>query len=124
MAGRSRDGGSVRKLTVCLVYLLTLLGELSVSYVGVPALLSFSLSLLYFFLSCGLSRHHHPSTSSSSSRYNVPLPVSFLRLRRRFPLVPYGGHVTRSTWESFIRAGGNADDPIEGARAAPLSRLS
>lgn len=80
MAGRSRDGGSVRKLTVCLVYLLTLLGELSVSYVGVPALLSFSLSLLYFFLSCGLSRHHHPSTSSSSSsRYNVPLPVSFLR---------------------------------------------
>lgn len=55
MAGRSRDGGSVRKLTVCLVYLLTLLGELSVSYVGVPALLSFSLSLLYFFLSCGLS---------------------------------------------------------------------
>lgn len=79
MAGHSRDGGSVRKLTVCLVYLLILLGELSVSYVGAPALLSFSLSLLYFFLSCGLSRHRHPTTSSSSSRYNVPLPVSFLR---------------------------------------------
>lgn len=118
MAGRSRDGGSVRKLTVCLVYLLTLLGELSVSYVGAPALLSFSLSLLYFFLSCGLSRHHHPSTSSSSSRSQCPPTSLFPTLRRRFPLVPYGGHVTRSTWESFIRAGGNATIPLK--ERAPL----
>lgn len=80
MAGRSRDGGSVRKLTVCLVYLLTLLGELSVSYVGAPALLSFSLSLLYFFLSCGLSLVITilPPLLLLLA-HNVPLPVSFLR---------------------------------------------
>lgn len=119
MAGRSRDGGSVRKLTVCLVYLLTLLGELSVSYVGAPALLSFSLSLLYFFLSCGLSLVITilPPLLLLLA-HNVPLPSLFPTLRRRFPLVPYGGHVTRSTWESFIRAGGNATIPLK--ERAPL----
>lgn len=49
MAGRSRDSGSVRKLTVCLVYLLTLLGELSASYVGAPALVSLFLSFSLSF---------------------------------------------------------------------------
>lgn len=119
MAGRSRDGGSVRKLTVCLVYLLTLLGELSVSYVGAPALLSFSLSLLYFFLSCGLSLSSSPSFHLFFF-FSLQCPPTslFPTHRRRFPLVPYGGHVTRSTWESFIRAGGNATIPLK--ERAPL----
>lgn len=119
MAGRSRDGGSVRKLTVCLVYLLTLLGELSVTVMLESLLCCLSLYLfsISFSLAVSLVITILPPLLLLLATMS-PYQSLSSTLRRRFPLVPYGGHVTRSTWESFIRAGGNATIPLK--ERAPL----